>query len=55
MKFIKSGVIYDTHNEFVIMQMTKAGMQVYEDAKTTKEEKAVQDTKEPTKEKKKKK
>ena len=64
MKFIKNGIIYEPHNEFVLAQMQKAGYTVYdENAKdkkieAPKEEKAVEETKEAvkeTKEKKKKK
>lgn len=57
MKFIKNGVIYEPHSEFVIAQMQKAGYTPYNEEET-KEEKAVEETKEAvkeTKEKKKKK
>lgn len=47
MKFIKNGVIYEPHNEFVIAQMMKGGYTPYEE---TKEEKAVEETKEAVKE-----
>lgn len=55
MKFIRNGIIFEPHDEFVIAQMQKAGYTPYEE---TKEEKAVEETKEAvkeTKEKKKKK
>lgn len=31
MKFIKNGVIYEPHNDFVIAQMQKSGFIIYEE------------------------
>ena len=31
MKFIKNGIIYEPHNEFVIAQMQKSGYRVYDE------------------------
>lgn len=33
MKFIKNGIIYEPHNEFVIEQMKKGGYEIYEETK----------------------
>ena len=56
MKFIKNGIIYEPHSEFVIEQMKKGGYEIY--AEETKEEVVEvpkEEVKEATKEKKKKK
>ena len=33
MKFIKNGIIYEPHSDFVAEQMKKGGFQVYEETK----------------------
>lgn len=48
MKFIKNGIIYEPHNEFVIEQMKKSGYQVYDEV--TKEEEPKKEVEEPKKE-----
>ena len=50
MKFIRNGVIYEPHNEFVIAQMQKSGYQVYNE--DTKEKIEVEKEPEKTEEKK---
>lgn len=51
MKFIKNGIIYEPHNEFVIEQMKKGGYQVYDEVTKEKEpKKEVEVTEEKPKE-----
>lgn len=40
MKFIKNGIIYEPHNEFVIEQMKKGGYEIYEETKEEVKEEA---------------
>ena len=39
MKFIKNGIIYETHSVLVIEQMKKSGFQVYDEVTKEKEPK----------------
>ena len=56
MKFIKDGIIYEPHSEFVIEQMKKGGYEIYvEETKEEVVEVPKEEAKEATREKKKKK
>ncbi len=51
MKFIKNGVIYEPHNDFVIAQMQKSGFNIYEEQKSVKTEEKACENVEATSEK----